>query len=360
MSRRAHIVGLGVVFPQRVRTNDDWPADFAERHRLVGDRTLLDIPQAADEAGRISAEFLAQEARDPFLGAVERRVADAAMTAVEVEVEAARAALRDANIDAAQLDYVISWSVVPDRVSPASANAVAHRIGAGRATAFGVDAGCASTMMQLETARGMVASGAADHVLLTQSHLMTRVFPDTHPASPGVGDCATALVVSKNERWPILATYSRTDGRFYDAVTWCRGRDDESDPPWYLPGGGYYLGSRQLGGAKFLMEQTVGMGAETVRALTHEASLDLASIRVLASVQPRGWIPLAIARCLGLDDAVAERSYERYAHLGGCGPLVNWHQARERGALDDGGLLVLYAQGSGVTRAAAAVEVAAS
>jgi hypothetical protein len=39
---------------------------------------------------------------------------------------------------------------------------------------------------------------------------------------------------------------------------------------------------------------------------------------------------------------------------------VNWQQARERGALDEGGLLVLYAQGSGVTRAAAAIEVAAS
>ncbi len=360
MTRQAHIVGLGVVFPERVRTNDDWPAEFVEKQRLVGDRTLLDIPQAADEAGRISARFLAQEARDPFLGAVERRIADASTTAVEVEVEASRRALLDANLDPVDIDYVISWSVVPDRVSPASANAVAHEIGAPHATAFGVDAGCASTMMQLNTAKGLVESGAADHVLLTQSHLMTRMFPDSHPASPGVGDCATAFIVSKNARWPILATYSRTDGRYYEAVTWCRGRDDDSDPPWYLSGGSYYLGSRQPGAAKHLMEQTVGMGAETLRALAAEASIELGRTRVLASVQPRGWIPLAIARCLGLDDAIAERSYQQYAHLGGCGPLVNWHQARERGALDGGGLLLLYAQGSGVTRAAAALEISAS
>ena len=79
-------------------------------------------------------------------------------------------------------------------------------------------------------------------------------------------------------------------------------------------------------------------------------------VTVLASVQPRRWVPGAIAEGLGLSPEVAPSTYERYAHLGGAGAVRNLLEARERGLLKPGALAVMYAQGAGFTRAAAAIR----
>ena len=348
---RAHVIGLGAYLPPQVRTNDEWPSDFATRGRADGDRTLVDIPVGLDQAGRISAEYLRAEAADPFLGSVERRIAPDTMTSAESEVLAAEQALSDAGVRADQLDYVISWAIVPDRIAPSGANVVAHALGAKRAIAFGTDAGCATALTQLMTARALVESGQARYVLLTQSHLLTRAFPMMHPVSPSIGDAATAIVVGAESRWPILAAFGATHGDYYDAVTWCRGKEDDSDPPWWLPGGAYYVGSRRSAAAKELMQETVGYGSRTVRELLEQADLSVDKLGLLCSVQPRGWIPQAIVRCLGLGPERTQCSYQRYAHLGGCGPIVNWIEALEDAPARPGPI-ALYAQGAGFIRVA--------
>lgn len=51
-------------------------------------------------------------------------------------------------------------------------------------------------------------------------------------------------------------------------------------------------------------------------------------------------------------------TYERVAHIGGCGPVFNLATARAEGRLKRGDAVALYAQGAGFTRAAAILEVA--
>ena len=74
-------------------------------------------------------------------------------------------------------------------------------------------------------------------------------------------------------------------------------------------------------------------------------------------MQPRGFIPHAIAEHLGLSRAHAVETYERIAHVGVCGPVFNLARAREAGRLWRGAHAVMYAQGAGFTRAAAILEV---
>ena len=357
MKARASVTGLGVWFPETIRKNDAWPSDFGKTTVRTGDRTLVDIPRGLDDAGEISLSYLASEQHDPFLGAVERRVADASMSAVEAQVLAAQAALADAGLAAHQLDFVISYDIVPDRVSPAAACRMIDLLGATRAVGFAVDAACAAGVTQIAIARGLVESGQARHVLVSQSHLLTRAFPMSHPASPGIGDGATAFVVSAEPRWPILHVIGHTHGEYYDAVTWCRGESAASDPPWWKAGPDYRLGSYDPAGTKRLMRDTVAFGAVTVRELMASADRDLRDVRLLASVHPRGWTPLAIARCLGLAEERVECVYRDRAHLGGSGPFANWARARGTGALEPGGLVAIYAQGAGFLRMAALIEV---
>jgi 3-oxoacyl-[acyl-carrier-protein] synthase-3 len=352
------IVGIGTWLPETIRTNDAWPRSFAERLHAKGDRTFNDIPPCDDvEAAAIVARDLEAETRDPFLGARARRVADASMTAAEAEGSAGLAALRDAGIAPGDVDLVVSYSIVPDRLTPSTATSVAHRIGATRAVAFGIDAACASSITQLDIARAYIQAGLARTVLLVQSHLLLRAIEMEHPASPGLGDGATAMVVARGTGLTIRSTFAATHGEQATAVTWVRGQDDATDRPWWKAGGDFRPGSRAPERVKTLMRDTVTYGAMTIRAAAESGSTSVADLSVIASVQPRGFIPHAIAERLGLPRACAVTTYDDIAHLGACGPVFNLARARSLGRTPRGALIAMYGQGAGFTRAAAILDV---
>ncbi len=353
---KAAILGLGQWFPPTVRTNDYWPSDFAANAAASSHRELADVrvSDRNDEFDSIVAAYLAAEAGDAFLGSKARRVAEDSLTSREAEAHAADAALADARVAASDIDYVLSWSLVPDRVMPPSGPWVAKQIGATNALAIGVDVACATVIAQLLFAAALIESGRAAKVLITDSHLATRTFPVMHPASPNVGDAATAIVVGVSERAGVLASYAVSHGEYYDAVAWRRSKDD--DTPWYRAGGAMHMGSYDREGVRRITQDTVRFGADTIRETMKRAHLPVTDLAAIASVQPRRWIPPAIARALGLPPERAPETFEEFAHLAGCGVVTNLIEARRRGLLaptHDGEppLVCLYAQGAGFTRA---------
>lgn len=350
----ARIAGLGQWLPERIRTNATWPPNFAAIAKASDRRELVEIDaKVTCRADEITAAYMAREASDAFLGATERRVAEPTVTAPEAESAAAMAALNDARLSPGDVDVILSWALVPERVSPPSAPKVAHIIGANKAYAMGTDAACASTVTQIELAAALIESGRAKHVLLTQSHLLTRLFKLIHPASPTVGDAATAMVVSASDVPSILKAVAHSDGQYYEAVTWCRGA--VKDPPWWEPGSGYYLGSRDIAGAHELVRSTVRLAAQTVTELAAKNGVSVDDFDVLASVQPRRWIPSAIVEALGAR-MVAPHTFDQLGHLGGCGVVTNLLAARSDGVIKSGTRVVLYAQGGGFTRAATLIH----
>jgi 3-oxoacyl-[acyl-carrier-protein] synthase III len=164
------------------------------------------------------------------------------------------------------------------------------------------------------------------------------------------------MLVVDSERPGILLTHSVTHGEHYDSVLWCRSKLAAEDTPWWEAGGPFFMGSHDAESTRQLMQDTVKVGATTVRELAERARFDVREIAALASVQPRRWVPGAIAEGLGLAPELAVSTYERYAHLGGAGAVLNLLEAREQGLLESGSLAVMYAQGAGFTRAAAAIR----
>ncbi|MFT3922313.1 MAG: 3-oxoacyl-[acyl-carrier-protein] synthase III C-terminal domain-containing protein [Myxococcales bacterium] len=355
----ASVTGLGTWLPEAIRTNDAWPESFAKRDHVKGDRTFNDIPASLDPRGAALVEHeLAREASDPFLGAKLRHVADAETSTLDGETIAAQRALEDAAVDPKDVDLVLTFSAVPDRISPPSAGGIADRLGAHNARGIGMDAACASGVVQLEMARAFIGTGMAKVVLLVHSHLMLRAMPMTHPASPGLGDAASAIVVTAGESGLVLrSTYVRTHGEYRQAVCWVRGVDDDTDIPWWKAGGEFRPGSRQPEAVKALMRDTVSYGSATLREAAHAIGTDLERVSVLACVQPRGFLPGAIAEHAGLRRECAVTTYERIAHVGSCGPVFNLLESRRQGRLNRGDLVGLYGQGAGFTRAAALLEM---
>ncbi len=345
----ASVIGLGQWLPGATRGNDAWPSDFGRAKEMT---ELTDVTPGVNGTiyDQIVARHVAAEHGDPFFGTKFRRVADAQMTACEAEAIAGKRALADAGIEAKDVDLVLSWPGVPD-FYPASGPKVAHLLGAFRALAINTDVACASLIAQLMLASSMITSGHSRLALLTQSHFFTRAMPLGHPASPNIGDAATAIVVGKTEASNILSTFGVSHGEFWDAVIWRRSGEN---PPWYEPGSSMYLGSCNREQARKLIQDTVMLGSDTVREAVRRADLELSDIDALACVQPRKWIPGAISEALGLR-AIAPQTFEELAHLGGCGVIVNLMKAREQ--LKRPFTSAWYAQGSGFTRMAAVVRI---
>jgi 3-oxoacyl-[acyl-carrier-protein] synthase III len=107
---------------------------------------------------------------------------------------------------------------------------------------------------------------------------------------------------------------------------------------------------------KLLMRDTVSLGASAVREAAARAAIDVERLSALASVQPRGFIPKAIAERLGLARETGISTYEEIAHVGACGPVFNLDQARRLGRVAPGSFVALYGQGAGFVRASAVLE----
>jgi 3-oxoacyl-[acyl-carrier-protein] synthase III len=180
---------------------------------------------------------------------------------------------------------------------------------------------------------------------------MTRAFPTMHPASPNVGDASTAIVVGSANRGGLVASRIATHGEYADAVVWRRSR--EADTPWWEAGGPMTMGSHDPAGARKLVRDTVRIGAATVGELLARAATAPADVAVLAAVQPRRWVPHAIAEAAGIDPTRAVETFDERAHLGACGVVVNLLAARRCGRLRAGSRVVLYGQGAGFTCAGA-------
>jgi 3-oxoacyl-[acyl-carrier-protein] synthase-3 len=356
---RAAISGMGQWLAESVRGNEFWPdglvASWRDRSldRSGVDGTLAAVPQgAADQA---TARYFAEELDDPFLRSTRRHADETGISSCEASARAARAALEDAQVDPSEVEVVLVNEAVPDRPST-SAPKIAELAGARGARAMTCDAGCASPILQLETACALIESGRARTVLCVQGHVVTRAFPMAHPALPLLSDTATAFVVSASERSGVLGIAAQSDGALHHAVCWVRGRDDASDTPWWTTGAPLVLGSRDRERAQQIIRETLAMGARTVREAAARARARVAELDVLVSVQPRRWVPGGIAEALDLPAERAVHTFDRIAHVGGCCAVANLLEARDRGLLREGTRVGLYAQGMGFTRAAAIVE----
>ncbi|MBK8252330.1 MAG: hypothetical protein IPK82_06640 [Polyangiaceae bacterium] len=353
---RSKIAGLGSFLPAEVRHNDAWPSEFVGQQTARYGAELMDVrSDGNDPCDAIVTRYLATEHGDPFKGAVRRRVADPHLSSAEAEATAAKNALDDAGLKGSDVDLVLSWAMVPDRVTPPTAPRVVHLIGANRAAGIGLDAACATPIAQIMMASAMIEAGRARHVLLTQSHLLSRANPLMHPTSPIIGDAASAMVMSASEKTGAGVVHMVSHGEYHEAVTWARGRD-EQESPWWEAGPEYTPGTRNRVQAKMLGTRLVHFARDTVMELLSRAKRPSDSIDVIAATQPRRWFPAAVAESVGLSPAHAPSTWDEIAHVGGCGIVCNLIEARNRGMLAPGSSVLLYGMGAGVTRGAALLE----
>lgn len=192
MTLRSVVRGVGSYLPARVMTN----AELS---------TLVDT----------SDEWIVQRS-----GIRERHIAAEGETTSDLGLNAARAALASAGVDAQDIDLIILATSTPDRTFPASATAIQDRLGIRHGCAFDLQAVCSGFIFALSTADKFLKSGSHKRALVIGAETFSRILDWTDRTTCVLfGDGAGAMVVEAQEQPEglagrgVLTTHLRSDGR---------------------------------------------------------------------------------------------------------------------------------------------------
>ena len=138
---------------------------------------------------------------------------------------AARAALKDAGLEASDLDALIVATSTPDLTFPSVATMVQHQIGMTGGFAFDIQAVCAGFVFALANANALIVSGTAKRVMVIGAETFSRIMDWTDRGTCVLfGDGAGALILeaadgdgTAQDRG-VLATDLNSDGTYRDIL----------------------------------------------------------------------------------------------------------------------------------------------
>lgn len=186
----SRIIGSGSCLPERVVSNDELAAELAQRGIQTSDAWIVERT-----------------------GIRQRHIAARGVTSSELGVQAARRALADAGIEAADLDLIVVATSTPDFVFPSTACLIQAQLGASRAAAFDVQAVCTGFIYALTTADSFVRAGRARTALVIGAEVFSRIL-DWNDRSTCVlfGDGAGAVVLQASPEPGVMAAKLHADG----------------------------------------------------------------------------------------------------------------------------------------------------
>lgn len=176
-------------------------------------------------AKRVSNEDLAKfvDTSDEWIstrtGIKNRHIAADNEKTSDLAVHAAKAALADAGVNAAEIDLIIVATATPDMQFPATATMVQHKLGIGGCPAFDVQAVCAGFMYAISTANAYIKSGMSKKALVIGAEIFSRIM-DWNDRTTCVlfGDGAGAVVLGESDEPGIIHSKLQADGSYLDML----------------------------------------------------------------------------------------------------------------------------------------------
>lgn len=317
--KRAKITGIGRCLPDYVLTNKE----------------LEEYVETDDEWIRTRT------------GIAERRILKDPNKATSYLAEhSAREALKDAGVNAEEIDAIIVATVTPDYFFPATAALVQKRIGANKAFGFDLSAACSGFLFALSTGGGMIEAGRAEKVLVIGADKMSSIVDYTDRTTCilfGDAGAAVLLEATENQDAGIIDYIHHTDG--------------DEDCMLYQPGGGslhpasvetvknnlHYL--RQDGRAVF-KKATEGM-ADVSLEIMDKNDLKAEDVAWLLPHQANLRIIDATARRMGLSKEKVMVNIDKYGNTTAATIPLCLYDWKER--LKAGDNVILSAFGGGLT-----------
>jgi 3-oxoacyl-[acyl-carrier-protein] synthase-3 len=319
-------VGWGKYVPDKILTNND----------------LAELVDTSDEW------ILART------GISERRVAGPKESTFTMALRAAQEALEVANIDPRALDLIIVSTATPDYSFPATACLVQDALGATRAGAFDLEAGCAGFVYGLSIASQMIATGAYEHILVIGAETLSRVLDWTDRATCVLfGDGAGAFLLQASDvPGGVLSCVLGADGSGGQLLIIPAGGSRQPASPDTVSRGLHYV---QMRGREVFRFASRIMSKAT-REAVRRANLTTADIDLFIPHQANLRIILSAAKELRIPRERVFVNVQKYGNTSAASIPIAFCEAIEQERLKPGDHLVLVGFGAGLTWAAAVVK----
>jgi 3-oxoacyl-[acyl-carrier-protein] synthase III len=323
----AALVSTGRGIPERVMTNNDFASIGIETsHEWIFERS----------------------------GIVERHIAVDGETTCSMAATASKVAMERAGVHPGQLDAIVLSTATPDRLLPSTAVDLQAALGASRAAAFDVGAACSGWLYAMTVAEGMIASGAAETILVVGAEKMSAIVDWKDRATCVLfGDGAGAAILQRSRTGKgILSTFLRSDGQLADLL--------------YRPAGGAAIPMSQqvlderthlvrMAGREVFKHAVRSMSEAADRALD-SARLTGADIDLLIPHQANVRIIEATAKHSGISMDKVYVNVDRFGNTSSASIPIAIDEAIEKGVIKDGTTVLMVAFGAGFTWASMIVR----
>ncbi len=318
--RRAKIHAVGTYVPERIVTNDDLSLNLDTSDEWISTRT----------------------------GIRERRIASDAEAASDLGAGAARRALKAAAVSPDQLDLIITASLSPDMLFPATASLISGLIGAGAAAAFDLSAACTGFIYALAVGESFIVSGRAEKVLVIGADAVSKMIDWSDRGTAVLfGDAAGAVLLGP-----------AAEGE-EGIIGFDLGNDPAGAGELSLPAGGSRLPASEetvAGGQHFLRMNgpevfrfATRIVAASSRRVVEQHGLRMEDIDIFIPHQANIRIIDAAARKLRIAPEKVFSNIERYGNTSCASIPLCLDEAERQGRLKRGDLVLMTGFGAGLS-----------
>jgi 3-oxoacyl-[acyl-carrier-protein] synthase III len=324
--RRSVILGTGSELPSKVVTNHD----------------LEKMVETSDEWITVRT------------GIKERRVLEEGKGNADMAFRAAERALKDAQMQATDLDAIIMGTVTPDYPFPSSACVLEDMLGARNVFSFDVGAACSGFLNALSVADSFIRTGQINNALVVGSDALSRLLNwQDRGTCILFGDGAGAVVLGASQNGSgILSTRLRTDGSYVKQL--------------YVPAGGSLKPATPETVQR--NEHTITMNGKEVfkiavrsmeeisRQALEEAAVQVSEVSLVIPHQANRRIIVALAERLGIPMERVMVNLEKYGNTSAASIPVALDEAKRQGRIKPGDVVLLNAFGAGFAWGAAVIK----
>lgn len=325
-NKSVSIIGIGSYVPEKEITNKDLEKIVNTSDEWIVERTGI-------KARRIAADDQATS---------------------DMAAVAAKQALADAGVSAAEIDLVIVATATPDMFFPSTACLVQEKIQATNAAAFDLAAGCSGFVYALVVGTQFIQTGLYKKVLVVGAETLSRILDWTDRNTCVLfGDGAGAAVLSEvEEGYGLLGSDLGADGNGGELLKMPAGGSR-------LPASLSTVDLRQhyvfMNGNEVFKFAIKTMGAAAVKALD-KAGLTRDDVDVLVPHQANMRIIQAAAKRLKMPMEKVVINLDRYGNTSAASIPIALDEASHSGKIKKGDVVVLVGFGAGLTWASAVIK----